>query len=459
MKRRTLLAGTASVAAARMVLGRSARAQAAGDKTKIVFWHAMSGANNDEINRIAHDFNASQGAVELEAIYKGSYPDTLTAAIAAWRAGQAPHIVQVFEVGTGTMLAAGRAVKQVWELVKETGAKIDPASYIPAVRGYYSLADGRMASMPFNSSTGVMWYNKDAFEMAGLDPERPPATWPELVEAGRALRDKWVKPMMAKGSGPELFAVTTSWLTWIQFEEFAAIHNLPFATKADGFDGLDAELKVNGKPMVDQLQRLLDMSKEGTFKYAGRDSGPDPIFYSGQAAIGFGSSSGRGDIVRNAKFKWAPALLPYDPAVIKAPNNTIIGGASLWTMTAPSRTPAEYKAVGTFLEFIGQPAQDAMYHQHTGYVPVTLAGYDLSRQQGYYEKNPGADLAIKSLTRGTVTDNSRGLRLGRLPEIRNIMYEEIEKALQGQQTAQQALDSTVTRGNVVLRAFEKSART
>jgi sn-glycerol 3-phosphate transport system substrate-binding protein len=459
MKRRTLLTGAAAAAVAPAATSGRAAAQPAA-KTKIVFWHAMTGANNDEINRIATDFNAAQNEVELQAIYKGSYPDTLNAAIAAWRAGQAPNIVQVFEVGTGTMLAAGPAVKQVWQLVRETGAKIDPASYIPAVRGYYSLADGRMASMPLNSSTGIMWYNKDAFEMAGLDPEKPPATWPEVVEAARALRDKWVKPMMAKDSkGPDLMASTTSWATWIQFEEFAAIHNLPYATKADGFEGLDTELKVNSPPMVAQLQRLLDMSKEGTFKYTGRDSGPDPIFYSGQAAIGFGSSSGRGDIVRNAKFKWAPALLPYDPAVTKTPNNTIIGGASLWTMTAPSRTPADYKAVAAFLQFIGQPEQDAMYHQHTGYVPVTLAGFELTKKQGYYEKNPGADLPIVSLTRGTVTDNSRGLRLGRLPEIRNIMYEEIEKALQGQQTAQAALDSTVTRGNKVLREFERSART
>jgi sn-glycerol 3-phosphate transport system substrate-binding protein len=201
------------------------------------------------------------------------------------------------------------------------------------------------------------------------------------------------------------------------------------------------------------------MAKEGTFKYAGRDTAPDPLFYSGQAAVGFGSSAGRGDIVRNAKFKWAPALLPYDPEIIKAPNNTIIGGASLWTMTAPKRTPEEYKAVAQFLAFIGQPEQDAMYHQHTGYVPVTTAGYELSKQQGYYQKNPGADVAIQSLTRGTITENSKGLRLGRLPEIRNIMYEEIEKALQGQQGAKDALDNTVARGNKVLREFERSART
>jgi sn-glycerol 3-phosphate transport system substrate-binding protein len=458
MNRRTLLAGAAALAAAPAGLSSRAFAQAGDEKTRIVFWHAMSGANGDEINRIARDFNASQNEVELEALYKGSYPDTLTAAIAAWRAGQAPHIVQVFEVGTGTMLAAGPAVKQVWQLSEETGAKIDPAAYIPSVRGYYSLADGRMASMPFNSSTGVMWYNKDAFEIAGLDPEKPPATWADFMTAARTLRDKWAKPTMAKtAGGPELFAATTAWFTWIQLEEFSAIHNLAYATKEDGFAGLDTELKFNNPAVEAHLQRFLDLAKDGSFKYGGRDSAPDPLFYSGQAAIGFGSSSGRADIVRNAKFKWAPAVLPYDPEVIKTPNNTIIGGASLWTMTSPKRSTAEYRAVAKFLQFIGQPAQDAMYHEHTGYVSVTLAGYELAKKDGYYEKNPGADVAIKSLTRGTVTENSKGLRLGRLPEIRNIIYEEVEKALQGQQGAKQALDNSVTRGNVVLRQFEKSA--
>ncbi len=449
MKRRTMLAGAAALAVAPIVVP-GARAQAG--KTKIVFWHAMSGANGDEINRIARDFNAAQSAVELEAVFKGSYPETQVAAIAASRAGQAPHIVQVFEVGTGTMLAAGPAVKQVWQLVQDTDAKIDPKSYLPAVRGYYSLADGRMASMPLNSSTPVMWYNKDAFVTAGLDPEKPPQTWEEFVPAVQALKAKWAS------KSQDLVASTSAWLTWIQFETYSAIHNLPFATKADGFEGLDAELKVNGPAQVKHLQRLLDMSKEGTFKYTGRDGTPDPVFYTGQAAIGFGSSSGRADIVRNAKFNWAAAVLPYDPEIIKSPNNSIIGGASLWAMTAPKRTPAEYKGVASFLEFIGRPDMDALYHQDTGYVPVTLAGYELSRKQGYYDKNPGADIAIKSLTRGTVTVNSKGLRLGRLPEIRNIMYEEIEKALQGQQGAKQALDNSVARGNVVLRAFEKTAK-
>ncbi|MBN8905807.1 MAG: sn-glycerol-3-phosphate ABC transporter substrate-binding protein UgpB [Rhodospirillales bacterium] len=442
MRRRTLLAGSAALAAVPLLPARAA------GKTTIVWWHAMTAQLADEVNRIADTFNKSQDAIEVQPVYKGGYADTLTATIAAVRAGQAPHLVQIFEVGTGTMLAAGKAVKQVWELSKETGVKLDPAAYIPAVRGYYSLADGRMASMPFNSSTAVMWYNKDAFRKAGLDPAKPPATWPELEAAARAIK--------AKGAAE--IPMTTSWPVWIQLEQYAALHNLPYATQENGFAGLDTQLEIAAKPMVKQVQRLLDMAKEGTFQYAGRDNAPDPLLLSGQAGFHFNSSGMRGALVKSAKYDWGVAYLPYDPALIKEPLNSIIGGASLWTMTAPNRTPEEYKAAATFLAFLGKPETDASWHQATGYVPVTLAGFDLSRTQGFYEKNPGAYLPVKQLARGHVTPNSKGLRLGRLPEIRNIIQEELEKALQGGQTAQQAMDVAVTRGNKGLRDFQKSVK-
>jgi sn-glycerol 3-phosphate transport system substrate-binding protein len=409
----------------------------------------MTAALADEVNRIATGFNASQDAVEIEAVYKGGYADTLTATIAASRAGQAPHLVQIFEVGTGTMLAAGKAVKPVWELAKETGLPIDPKAYIPAVRGYYSLADGRMASMPFNSSTAVMWYNKDAFRKAGLDPDKAPATWQEVRKAAETIKAKDAAPI----------AMTTSWPTWIQLEQYSALHNLPFATKSDGFDGLDAELVFNTKPHVKHIERLLEMSKEGSFKYAGRDTAPDPLIISGEAAISFGSSSSRGNLVKSAKFDWAEAYLPYDPEIIKTPMNSIIGGASLWTMTAPNRSPDEYKAVAAFLKYIGRPDVDSTWAQNTGYVPVTYAGYEQLKQQGYFTKAVGADIPVEQLARGTMTANTKGLRLGRLPEIRNIIQEELEKALQGGQNAQQVLDISVERGNKVLKDFARSVKT
>lgn len=444
MLRRTLLAGSAALAVTPLI--RPAQAQAT--KTKIVWWHAMTAALGQEVTRLIDAFNASQTAVEVTGVYKGGYADVLTATIAAYRAGQAPHIAQIFEVGTGTMLAAGKAVKQIWELSKETGVAIDPKAYIPSVRGYYSLADGRMGSMPFNSSTAVMWINRDAFRKAGLDPMKPPATWPEVVAAAQAIKAK---------NAAEI-PMTTAWPTWIQLEQYSALHNLPFASKEDGFEGLDAVLRINSKPHVKHVQRLLTMAKDGTFKYAGRDNAADPLLVSGQAGIHFDSSGMRGDLVKSAKYDWGEAFLPYDPDIIKTPLNSIIGGASLWPMTAPGRTPAEYKAVAQFLNFLGTPENAAAWHEHTGYVPVTFAGFELAKKQGFYDKNPGADLPTLQLTRGTVTPNSKGLRLGRLPEIRNIIQEELEKALQGGQTAQQAMDNAVARGNKVLREFQKSVK-
>ena len=443
MKRRALLAGSAALAAAPYAAARAA------DKIKIVWWHAMTAALGEQVQHLVDAFNQSQNDVEVQGVFKGGYADTMNAAIAASRANQAPHLVQVFEVGTGTMInAPGKFVKQVWELSKETGVALDPKNYIGSVRGYYSLPDGRMASMPFNSSTAMMWYSKDAFKKAGLDPEKPPVTWEDVVKAAKAIKDKDAAEIPC----------TSAWFSWIQLEQYSALHNLPFASKADGFEGLDTELKFNSKAQVAHLDRLLGMSKDGAFKYTGRDNTPSQLLVSGKVGIHFDSSGERGDLVKSAKFEWGEALLPYDPEVIKTPLNSIIGGASLWTMTAPGRTAAEYKAVAQFLAFIGKPENDAYWHQHTGYVPVTLAGFDLSKKQGFYTQNPGADLPVQQLTRGTVTPNSKGLRLGRLVEIRNIVYEEVEKAFQGGQTGKVALDTAVSRGNKVLRDFQKSIK-
>ncbi len=440
MKRRSLLAGSALSALARPVFA------AAAAPSRVLLWHSMNGELGTELETLISRFNASQSGVEVVGLFKGGYAETLTAAIAAWRAGQAPHIVQVFDVGTGSMIAAGPAVKPLWQLVEETGAPIRRESYIASVRGYYSLPDGRMASMPFNSSTAVMWYNKDAFEKAGLDPEKPPATWPELVQATETLKARKVAE----------YALTTSWPTWIHFEQFAAIHNVPYATETDGFKGLGARLLIDSAPFVSNLQRLLDMAKAGTFKYAGRDNLPDPIFYSGQAAITFNSSGSRGAVVKSAKFRFGEAYLPYDPAVIKKPINSIIGGASLWTMTAPHRTAGEYKAVAAFFAFLGQPAQDAGWASTTGYVPVTFGGSDLLKTQGFFARNPGTEVPILQLERLPVTENSRGIRLGDMPEIRVIIEEEWEKELGGGYDAKTALASAIARGNVVLRNFQRS---
>ena len=440
LQRRDLLRITGAAA-----LSGSATARAA-DKIRITLWHAMAATPGEEITKLIAAFNASQNDVEVTGLFKGVYKDLMTSVAAAWRAGQAPHIAQVFEVGTQTMMSSGRVIKPVWQLAQETGVKLDPNAYIPAVRGYYSQSDGRLASMPFNSSTCIVWYNKDALEKAGQDPEKFPPTWPEVVSLARTLRDK----------GAVQYPAITASVVWAHFEQFSAIHNIPYATEANGFKGLDATLKINSAAHVKHLQRLLDMAKDGTFHYTGRDGSGDGAFLSGQSGMTFSSSALRGDLVRSAKFRWAPAFLPYDPAVIHQPINSAIGGASFWVLTAPNRSAAEYRAVARFLAFLAAPEQDFEWSRVTGYVPITHAGFDLAKRQGWFEQNPGTDLPIRQLTRGQVTDNSRGFHLGRMPEIRTIIEEECEKALSGQQGAQQALDSAVERGNKVLRDFQKS---
>jgi sn-glycerol 3-phosphate transport system substrate-binding protein len=420
----------------------------AQQKVEVEFWHGLTQPLGGILENVAAGFNASQSKYQVNATFKGAYPETMVAAIAAFRAGNAPQIVQMFEVGTATMMAARTAIKPVYELAQETGVNLDPKNYVGGVRGYYSTPDGKLVSMPFNSSTPITWYNKDAFKKAGLDPSKPPRTWEETREAAKKIR----------AANAAACGYTMAWPTWTQFENFSAIHNIPLATQANGMKGMDAVLKINSPLHIKHLQTLMDMMKEGTFKYGGRDGAADALFPSGECAIIHASSGLRARVVKEAKFDWGVTMLPYYKGTPGAPKNSIIGGASFWVMTSPKRTAEEYKAVAEFFAYISRPEVDAKWHMDTGYVPITLAGFALASGQGYYIKNPGADIPFRQLTLTEPTENSMGLRLGNMPEIRVVMQEEMEKAFQGQQTAKQALDNAVQRGNVVLRNFERTNR-
>ncbi|HSB81857.1 MAG TPA: sn-glycerol-3-phosphate ABC transporter substrate-binding protein UgpB, partial [Candidatus Methylomirabilis sp.] len=406
--RRTLIGLVAGLT----LLGAWAAAPAeAQQRVQVEFWHGLSQPLGGILEKVVADFNASQNKYQVNATFKGQYPETMMAAIAAFRSGNAPHIVQMFEVGTATMMAAGRAIKPVYELAKETGVNIDPKNYVGGVRAYYSTPDGKLVSMPFNSSTPVTWYNKDAFKKAGLDPEKPPRTWEETFAAARKI--------VAAKAAP--CGYTMAWPTWTQYENFSAIHNVPLATKANGMKDMDAELKINSPLHVKHLQALMDLQKEGVFKYGGRDGAADALFPSGECAIFHGSSGMRARVIREAKFQWGETFLPYYKGTPGAPKNSIIGGASFWVMASPKRTSEDYKAVAEFFNYISRPEVDAKWHMDTGYVPITLGGFALASGQGYYIKNPGADIPFRQLTLTEPTENSMGLRLGNMPEIRVVI--------------------------------------
>jgi sn-glycerol 3-phosphate transport system substrate-binding protein len=443
MKRRTILSTAAASAAVTATLPATARADG---PTPIVFWHAMAAQLGQTLTGVVNKFNASQSAYVVQPVYKGTYPDTLTATIAAWRAGTAPHVAQVFDVGTATMIGAGPAVVDVSTLAAQTGVKIDKSAYVPSIRGYYALNNGAMGGLPFNSSTVIMWVNLDAYEKAGLDPTKLPTTWPEVIAAARAIK--------AANSAP--IPMMTAWPTWAHFEQYASIHNVEYATLNDGFGGADPKLNITAAPFVKNLQRLLDAEKEGIFKYLGRDNKPSPTFYAGQAGITFDSSGIRGQLKKTATFRYAPAYLPYDPSVIAKPINSIIGGAAMWAMTAPGRTPDEYKGVAEFFAFLGRPEVDSGWAEATGYVPVTHAGYAASVADGFYDKNLGADLPIKQLARQPTTNYSRGIRLAGMPQIRVIIEAAWEGAISSGAPAADVLEDAQTRGDAVIKSFAKA---
>ena len=411
--------------------------------TEIQWWHSMTGALGDQVNDIANKFNAAQSDYKVVTVYKGGYDESMTAAIAAFRSGKAPHILQVFEVGTATMMAGKKAIKPVYEVMAQSGEKFDPKSYMPAVTGYYTDTQGRMLSMPFNSSTTVFWYNKDAFKKAGLDTNKPPKTWDEVEAYAIKIKD----------SG-QACAYTTSWPSWALLENMSAWHNQEFATKQNGFGGLDTKLVFNNQIMVRHIAKLSSWVKAGLFTYAGRGNSGDAKFYGGDCAMSTASSAGYANIKRNAKFEFGVSQLPYYEDVKGAPQNSIIGGASLWVMSG--KKPAEYKGVAKFFTFLSSPAIQANWHQKTGYVPITKAAYELTKQQGFYEKNPGTDVAIQQLLLKNPTKDSKGIRLGNFVQIRGIIEEEMESVWAQKKGPKQALDDAVERGNVELRKFERA---
>ncbi len=436
--RRLLLSAAAGIA---LIASAGAQAQA---PIEIQWWHALTGANNDVVVKLSNDFNASQSQYKVVPSYKGSYPDTMNAGIAAFRANNAPHILQVFEVGTATMMGARGAIKPVFDVMKESGEKFDPNAYLPAVAGYYSTSKGEMLSMPFNSSTAIMWYNKDAFKKANLDPNKPPKTWPEVFDYAKKL----------KAAGYATCGVSNAWGTWLLLEQFSAWHNLPIATKANGMDGFDTELRINSPTHVRLLTDLVALQKDKTYDYSGRTNNGEGRFTSGECPIFMTSSGFFGNVKANAKFDFGMSTLPYYPDVAGAPQNSIIGGASLWVMGG--KKADEYKGVAKFFTFLSDTDRQAWLHKESGYLPITKAAYEKVKAEGFYQTNPGRDVPVIQMAGKPPTDNSRGLRLGSLVQIRDMWSEELEAAFAGTKSPKDALDAAVARGNAALRQFERT---
>ncbi len=421
------------------ISGLAANAQA---QTEIQWWHAMGGALGETVNDIAEGFNNSQSDFVLKAVYKGNYTETMTAGIAAFRSGVPPHIMQVFEVGTATMMAAKGAIYPVHQLMADQGMPFDQSRFLSAVIGYYTSTDGKLLSLPFNSSTPVVFWNKKAFAAAGLD--RAPKTWEEMGEYSQKIIS----------SGGADCGFTIGWQSWSMLENFGTWHNIPFATKENGFGGLDTELVFNSPLHVKTIGQLADWQKNKIFTYGGRRGEGNPLFAEGKCAMLINSSAYYSGLRKSTSFDFGTSELPYWSDVAGAPQNSIIGGATLWVLKGHDEK--DYLGVAKFLTYLSDVFVQTFWHQNTGYVPITNAAYELTQRSGYYEQNEGRDVAIIQMSSKPPTPNSKGLRLGNFVQIRDVINEELEAIWAGSKTAQQGLDDAVSRGNKLLRKFERA---
>lgn len=412
-------------------------------ETEIQWWHAMGGANGERVNKIASDFNATQSDFKIVPSYKGNYTETMTAAIAAFRAKQQPHLVQVFEVGTATMMGAKGAIYPIEQLMEDAGEPFNSADYLPAVVSYYQTTDGKLLSMPFNSSTPVLWYNKDALDAAGA---KVPTTWAEVKQASQQIADQ----------GNMKCGISFGWQSWVMVENFSAWHNMAIGTKQNGFAGFDTEFTFNNEKVATRLDDIAAMGKKGQFEYAGRRGDSLPLFINEKCAMWMNSSAYYGSMKEQAKFNFGQTMLPLDTDLADAPQNSIIGGATLWALQG--HEAEDYKGVAKFMTYLSSAEVQAWWHQETGYVPITKAAYELSKQQGFYKQNPGTDTAIKQLSLNIPTANSRGIRFGNFVQVRDVINEELEALWAGDKNATDALNTAVERGNKLLRKFERSVK-
>ncbi|MDV7202144.1 extracellular solute-binding protein [Roseovarius sp. 10] len=421
--------------------GLTMMSTAAVAQTEITFWHAMGGALGETVNQIAEDFNASQSDYVITPVFKGTYEETLTAGIAAFRAGEQPSILQVFDAGAATVIAAQGATVPVQDLMEANGVNFDIEDYISGVRYFYADSDGKMIGMPFNSSSPIMYYNVQALEAAGVTP---PVTWEEF-------QDVTAPALVEAGYIP----LAQSHLPWIFTENFFSRHNLPFATNNNGYDGIDTQILVNNPAIRAHFTALTDWQERGFFEWYGTGWGDNQTpFEEGKVAIWLGSSGSFGGLSQlDLPFDFSAGFLPYWEAVTTAPTQTFIGGASLFAMAGKS--DAENAATAAFFEYLTSPEVQYMWHRETGYVPITTAAYDMAKADGHYDRFPAAEVGIQQLSLPS-GDNTRGYRMGFYVQIRDVMNREYGRILTGETSVEDAFNAIETEANELLSRFAQT---
>lgn len=415
----------------------SLMSSAAFSATDIQWWHAMGGRLGEVVNEIAEKYNASQDVYNLIPTYKGGYEDTMTAGIAAFRAKQQPNIIQIFDAGAATIINAPGATIPVAELMTKYGKGFNIEDYISGVRYFFADSEGQMIGMPFNSSTPLLYYNKEAFEKAGL--ENPPATWEEFEAMAPKLKEAGY------------IALAQSHSPWILSENFHSRHNLQLATGNNGYDSTDVKILYNNDEMKMHWSKMKEWLDAGYYGFYGRGWGDNQdAFVQKKVAMWMGSSGSFGGLTKSADFKFGASFLPYWKSIIDEPKGTFIGGAALFAMSGKS--DEEYKGVADFFAFLTNPESQVFWHKETGYVPITTAAYDMAKGEGYYETTPDAEIGILQLSQPG-GEWTKGYRLGYYVQIREVMYKAFDDIFSGNANVDEAFAAMEEESNTLLERF------
>ncbi len=406
---------------------------AAFSATEIQWWHAMGGRLGEVVNEIAENYNASQSDVVIVPTYKGGYEDTMTAGIAAFRAKEQPHIIQIFDAGAATIINAKGATVPVADLMTD----FDIEDYIPGVRYFYADSDDKMIGLPFNSSTPLLYYNKEAFAAAGVDA--PPKTWEEFETIAPKLKEAG------------FIALAQSHSPWIFSENFHSRHNIQMATENNGYDSTDAKILYNNDHMKMHWSKVKEWLDAGYYGFYGRAWGDNQdAFVQKKVAMWLGSSGSFGGLTKSAEFEFGTTFLPYWESITKEPTGTFIGGAALFAMSG--HEDEEYDAVADFFGYMTAPENQVFWHKETGYVPITNAAYSAAKEEGYYESTPDAEIGILqlSLPGGEWT---KGYRLGYYVQIRDVMYKHYDDIFSGAASVEDAFVAMEKESNELLERF------
>ncbi len=405
--------------------------------TDIQWWHAMGGRLGEVVNEVSAKYNASQTNCNLVPTYKGGYEDTMTAGIAAFRAKQQPNIIQIFDAGAATIINAKGATIPVEDLMKEHAGGFDISDYISGVRYFYADSDGKMIGMPFNSSTPLLYYNKDAFAKAGI--ENPPKTWEEFEAVAPKLKEAGFQ------------ALAQSHSPWIFSENFHSRHNIQLATGNNGYDSTDVKILYNNDHMKMHWSKVKEWLDKGWYGFYGRAWGDNQdAFVQKKTAMWLGSSGSFGGLTKSADFKFGATYLPYWESITKEPKGTFIGGAALFAMAG--KPDGENKCVADFFKFLTSADSQVFWHKQTGYVPITEAAYKQAKDEGYYKSTPDAEVGILQLSQPG-GEWTKGYRLGYYVQIRDVMYKHYDDIFSGKASVEDAFKAMETESNALLERF------